>query len=157
VDDLLAPLGPVDDATTRRLHARLVAAAERAGILDVAYQTVDSPLGALLLAATEKGLVRVAFARQSHEAVLIDLAQRVSPRVLNAPGRLDPFARELGEYFEGSRDTFDLPLDLRLAHGFRREVLTHLADIRYGATASYAAVAAAAGDGAGYRATAHRA
>ena len=145
VDDLLGPLDGVDDETSARLHTRLAAAAASAGLLDVAYRTLDTPLGSLLLAATEAGLVRVAFAGQDHAAVLANLAEVVSPRVLRAPRRLDDVARELDEYFAGRRSAFDLPLDFRLAHGFRREVLTHLADIGYGATASYAAVAAATG------------
>jgi methylated-DNA-[protein]-cysteine S-methyltransferase len=145
VDDLLGPLDRVDDETSARLHTRLAAAAASAGLLDVAYRTLDTPLGSLLLAATEAGLVRVAFAGQDHAAVLANLAEVVSPRVLRAPRRLDDVARELDEYFAGRRSAFDLPLDFRLAHGFRREVLTHLADIGYGATASYAAVAAATG------------
>jgi len=145
VDDLLGPLDRVDDETSARLHTRLAAAAASAGLLDVAYRTLDTPLGSLLLAATEAGLVRVAFAGQDHAAVLANLAEVVSPRVLQAPRRLDDVARELDEYFAGRRSAFDLPLDFRLAHGFRREVLTHLADIGYGATASYAAVAAATG------------
>ena len=78
-------------------------------------------------------------------SVLADLADQVSPRVLRAPGRLDEVVRELDEYFEGRRSVFDLPLDLRLARGFRRDVLTHLREIRYGATESYRTVAAATG------------
>lgn len=145
VADLFGALSTIDEATTERLRARLADAAARAGVLDVAFRTLDSPLGALLVAATEAGLVRVAFAGQDHDAVLADLAQQVSPRVLQAPARLDHVARELDEYFAGRRDVFDLALDLQLAHGFRREVLSHLRDIRYGATASYATVAAATG------------
>jgi len=140
-----AALPGVDEPTRARLHARLVSAAAEAGILDVAYRTVDSPVGPLLLAATATGLVRVAYAREDHDAVLERLASTVSPRVLLAPARLDPVATELEEYFAGRRRLFDLPLDLRLAHGFRRAVLSHLSRIGYGQTASYAAVAAAAG------------
>jgi methylated-DNA-[protein]-cysteine S-methyltransferase len=114
-------------------------------VLDVAYRTIDSPFGELLLAATEAGLVRVAFARQDMDAVLTNLATAVSPRILRAPRRLDTTSRQLGEYFAGNRTTFDLPLDWRLATGFRRSVLNHLPDIRYGRTESYAQVAAAAG------------
>jgi len=143
--DLFAALSEVDTDAQARLHERLALAADEAGILDVAYRTVDSPVGALLLAATERGLVRVAYAREDHDAVLDQLATRVSPRVLRAPARLDTAARELDEYFAGRRDAFDLPLDLQLAHGFRRTVLTYLPGIGYGTTASYAAVAAAAG------------
>lgn len=143
--DLFAALPVTDDATQARLHARLSAAAERDGILDVAYRTVDSPVGPLLLAATAEGLVRVAFSVEDHDEVLGSLAGEISPRILGAPARLDPVARELDEYFTGHRHTFDVPVDLRLATGFRREVLRHLTTIPYGGTRSYAEVAAAAG------------
>ncbi len=128
-----------------RLHERLAAAAQRDGVLDVAYRTIDSPVGPLLLAATERGLIRVAYASEDHDAVLQVLADRISPRILSAPVRLEAATRELGEYFAGRRRQFDLPLDLRLSAGFRRTVLRHLADIGYGRTASYATVARLAG------------
>jgi methylated-DNA-[protein]-cysteine S-methyltransferase len=144
--DLFASLPQRDDAALTRLHERLAAQAAADGVLDVAYRTVDSPVGPLLLAATERGLVKVSFEREGHEHVLEQLADDVSPRVLQAPGRLDPAARELDEYFAGRRTRFDLPLDLQLAHGFRRSVIEHLTDIGYGHTASYAAVAAAVGN-----------
>ncbi|MFF5212693.1 methylated-DNA--[protein]-cysteine S-methyltransferase [Streptosporangium sp. NPDC000396] len=143
--DLFAELPGIDEETLRRLHARLALAANEAGILDVAYRTLDTPVGTLLLAATEKGLVRVAYDREDHDKVLEELAGSVSPRVLRAPARLDPAAREIEEYFAGRRNLFDLPLDFRLSNGFRRTVLSHLTEIGYGTTASYAAVAAAAG------------
>ncbi|WP_255525543.1 MULTISPECIES: methylated-DNA--[protein]-cysteine S-methyltransferase [Mycobacteriaceae] len=127
------------------LHQRLATAAQREGLLDIAYCTVDSPVGSLLLAATEQGLVRVAYAREDHDAVLAQLADKISPRILLAPARLDPVARELDEYFSRTRRSFDLPLDWRLAAGFRSAVLHHLPEIGYGQTASYAAVAALAG------------
>jgi methylated-DNA-[protein]-cysteine S-methyltransferase len=144
--ELFAALPEVDEAAQRRLHARLVAAASEAGILDVAYRTMDTPIGTLLLAATNKGLVRVAFAREGHDLVLAQLANRVSPRVLREPTRLDPAARQIEEYLAGRRRQFDLALDFQLAHGFRRTVLAHLSQIGYGKTASYAAIAAAAGN-----------
>ncbi len=128
-----------------RLHERLIEAASSHDLLDVAYRVLDTPVGPLLLAATPAGLVRIAFTDQGHDAVLDDLARRVSPRVLHAPSRLDPAARQLHEYFSGRRRRFDLPLDLQLAHGFRRLVLDWLTDLDYGSTASYAAVAAAIG------------
>lgn len=143
--DLFAALSTVDAEVDRRLHQRLVDAANAAGLLDVAYRTIDTPVGTLLLAATQKGLVRVAYASQDHDLVLEHLARDVSPRVLRAPARLDAVAREIEEYFAGRRRTFDVPLDLRLAHGFRRTVLSHLPEIGYGTTASYAAVAKASG------------
>jgi methylated-DNA-[protein]-cysteine S-methyltransferase len=111
----------------------------------VAYRTVDTPLGPLLLAATGRGLVRVAYQSQDHAEVLARLAEQVSPRILNAPRRLDDAARQLDEYFSGTRRAFDLPLDLRLSRGFRLTVLSHLPDIGYGHTASYSAGAVAAG------------
>lgn len=144
-DDLLAHLLLDDPGAQRRLHGRLVAAAETEGVLDIAYRTVDTPVGPLLLAATGEGLVRIAYEREDHDTVLESLAERVSPRILHAPGRLDRAAREVEEYFAGSRRTFDVPLDLRLATGFRRSVLAHLPQIGYGHTRSYAQVAASAG------------
>jgi methylated-DNA-[protein]-cysteine S-methyltransferase len=152
-EELMAGLPGMDEQVQRRLHDRLAAAAQAEGILDVAYRTVDTPVGALLLAATGAGLVRVAYHREGHDRVLSQLAERISPRVLRAPARLDPVARELEEYFAGRRTAFDLPLDLRLARGFRREVLAHLPHIGYGRTATYAAVAAAAGNPRAVRAT----
>ena len=144
MNTIFDPLATTDD-TMARLHERLVARAEEEHLLDVGYRTVDTPVGSLLLAATDRGLVRVAFAGEGHDAVLEMLSRQVSPRILRAPQRLDLAARELDEYFSGRRTGFDLALDLRLAHGFRLEVLHHLREIGYGATESYAVVAAAAG------------
>jgi methylated-DNA-[protein]-cysteine S-methyltransferase len=144
--DFFAALPPVDAAATRRLHARLVREAEQAGLLDVAYRTLDSPVGTLLLATTPQGLVRVAYEREDHAAALERLAREISPRVLHAPGRLDAAAKEIDEYFAGRRTSFDLALDFSLSHGFRRLVLSRLADITYGHTESYAQVAKAAGN-----------
>src|SRR6187551_3543044 len=112
--DLFADLPDVDETAQRRLHARLVADASEAGVLDVAYRTLDTPVGSLLLAATDRGVVRVAYENEGHDLVLAKLASAVSPRVLHAPGRLDRAARELEEYFAGRRTGFDLHLDLQL-------------------------------------------
>jgi methylated-DNA-[protein]-cysteine S-methyltransferase len=147
--DLIRDLARSTDATVDELaglHARLAVAAERDGVLDVAYRVVDSPVGPLLVAATELGLVRVAYANENHDAVLQSLSTRISPRVLLAPARLDPVARELEQYFAGKRRTFDLALDWRLSAGFRSTVLHHLPEIGYGSTASYTAVAKLAGN-----------
>jgi methylated-DNA-[protein]-cysteine S-methyltransferase len=141
-----------DRATLDRLHDRLVDAATTEGVLDVAYRTVDSPLGPLLLAATDAGVVRLAYEREDHDQVLQSLARKVSPRVLHAPGRLDEVARQLDGYFTGSRRDFHVPVDLRLSAGFRRQVLNHLRTIGYGHTESYAAVARAIGHAAAVRA-----
>jgi methylated-DNA-[protein]-cysteine S-methyltransferase len=136
---------PVDAGTLNRLQAGLAVRAEADGLLDVAYRTVESPIGPLLLAATPLGLVRVAFGGEDHERVLQRLADRLSPRILLAPARLDAAATQLAEYFAGRRLTFELPLDLRLARGFRRTVLEHLPEIGYGRTESYRQVAQATG------------
>jgi methylated-DNA-[protein]-cysteine S-methyltransferase len=136
---------PVTNAQLRALHDRLAAEAADADLLDVAYRTLDTPVGTLLLAATPAGLVRVAYASEDHDQVLAALASRISPRILNNPQRLDDVARELDEYFSGTRRHFDLPLDFQLSTGFRRAVLSQLPTIGYGHTASYADVAAAAG------------
>lgn len=137
---------PDDDRVLATLADRLGRAAAEQGLLDVAYRTVDSPLGSLLLAATPRGLVRVAFENEADDDVLAELASRVSPRVLHAPARLDAVARELDEYFAGRRRSFDLPVDLALASGFRREVVQALPRIGYGSTASYREVAEMVGN-----------
>jgi methylated-DNA-[protein]-cysteine S-methyltransferase len=143
--DPFTDLPGLDDETAQRLHHRLESAAADEGLVDVAYRTLDSPIGSLLLAATETGLVRIAFEIEGHDAVLERLAVAISPRVLRLPARLDVIAAELDEYFAGRRQRFDLPLDLRLSSGFRRAVLARLQEIGYGATATYSSVAAAAG------------
>ncbi len=137
---------PVDRDHLRRLHARLERNAQAGDLLDIAYRTVDSVVGPLLLAATPRGLLRVAFANENHDSVLQDLASRISPRVLEAPTRLDTIVRQLDEYLTGRRHSFDVALDWSLSQGFRRKVLEHLnADVGYGATASYAALARLSG------------
>lgn len=133
-----------DAPTLARLHRRLEHAAQDADLLDVAYRTLDTAIGRLLLASTPLGLVRVAFL-SGDEDVLATLALRISPRILHAPARLDGAATEIEEYLAGRRTEFDLPLDLRLADGFRRQVIEHLREIGYGRRESYATVAAAVG------------
>ena len=143
-DDLFTT--PTDADALARLHRKLEQAAEDEGLLDVAYRTVDSPVGTLLLAATPLGLVRVAYDVEGHDRVLDTLASRLSPRVLRAPRRLDPVARELEEYFDGRRRSFDLPLDLSLSKGFRLLVQQHLPEIGYAQTRSYQQVAELVGN-----------
>lgn len=132
---------PVDTGTLTRLHRRLEQGAEQAGIIDVAYTIIDSPLGKLLLAATPKGLVRVAYASEDHDKVLETLGQKLSPRILRAAQRLEVVAREIDEYFAKRRRTFDVALDLSLSRGFRQLVQTRLPEIGYGQTRSYRDVA----------------
>ena len=137
---------PSDAGTLSRLRDRLGLAAEAEGLLDVAYMTVDSPVGPLLLAATPIGLVRVAYDAEDHDRVLETLTRQISPRVLRAPKRLHAAARELDEYFARKRRAFDLPLDLSLSRGFRQLVQQHLPEIGYGQTRTYGQVAALVGN-----------
>jgi methylated-DNA-[protein]-cysteine S-methyltransferase len=119
-----------------------IAAADRQGLVDVAVSTVESPVGDLLVAVTPQGLVRLAF---DPVHVLDDLAARISPRVVEAPARLDPVRCELDEYFEGRRREFDIAVDLSLASGFRRDVLEATARIPAGQVTTYGALAAQVG------------
>jgi methylated-DNA-[protein]-cysteine S-methyltransferase len=131
----------------------LADAAAKAGLLDVAYATEASPLGELLIAATPRGLVRIAYDHGDADAVLAELATRVSPRVLLAPARLDPVRRELDEFFAGRRRQFELALDLRLTRGgFAQRVLRATARIPYGSVSSYQLIAAEAGSPRAFRA-----
>ena len=143
--DVLTGLHDVSPEDVARLHGRLAARAAEEDLLDVAFRTLPSPVGELLLAATPAGLLRVAFDVEDHDAVLDRIARTVSPRILRAPHRLDAVAHELDEYFARRRRSFDVPLDLRLTAGFRREVLDHLGDVTYGRTVTYTELAAASG------------
>jgi methylated-DNA-[protein]-cysteine S-methyltransferase len=125
---------------------RLTERADAEGLLDVAYATVDSPFGPLLIAATPRGLVRVNLPAYDPEETLEELAERISPRVLEAPERLDDARRELDLYFEGKLTEFDLPLDWRLTDGFRKKVQRAIARIPYGQTRTYTDMARRAGN-----------
>jgi methylated-DNA-[protein]-cysteine S-methyltransferase len=127
-------------------------AAAAARLLDVAYATLDSPLGTLLLATTPRGLVRLAYTDGHEDDVLQQLAATVSPRMLASPRKLDEPRRELDEYFAGHRRSFDLALDWSLARGFGRRVLEAATRIPYGSVSTYARVAADAGSPRGSRA-----
>jgi methylated-DNA-[protein]-cysteine S-methyltransferase len=142
--DLDQVLGDADGALAA-LHAEIERRARSEGLLDVAVRDLDTPVGRLLLAATPRGLVRVAFETEDADGVMAELAERVSPRVLRSPRRLDDVARELDEYFAGRRQAFDVPVDLQLARGFRRAVLERLVEVPYARTVSYAELAARAG------------
>jgi methylated-DNA-[protein]-cysteine S-methyltransferase len=134
---------PIDCAVDRAM---------RSGAADVAYAEIDSPLGNLLLAGTPRGLVTVAFAPNGPDAVLDRLAQRLSPRILRAPARLDGARREIDDYLTGRRRAFDLDLDLSLMTPFQATVLRHTAAIPYGHTATYADIAALSNNPRGARA-----
>lgn len=152
IDELSALFPAPDDHTAAQLGDLLAKRADDASLLDIAYRTIDSPIGPLLLAATREGLVRIAFELEDHDFVLARLADQISPRILRSPARLDAAAAQLDEYFAGRRRRFEVPIDLQLARGFRRTVLHHLQDIAYGSTASYAAIASAAGSPSAMRA-----
>jgi methylated-DNA-[protein]-cysteine S-methyltransferase len=132
-------------ATATTIDKFKLRAAEE-GLLDVAYVHADSPFGPLLLAQTKKGLVRVGLPNQDQDELLVDLAERVSPRVLEAPAELDAVRRELDLYFEGKLERFDLPLDWSLSDGFRLRVQRAINRIPYGQTRSYTEIAAKAGN-----------
>jgi methylated-DNA-[protein]-cysteine S-methyltransferase len=142
---------PTDEAMAR-LHEGLAERAAEHGLLDIAYTSLDTPLGTLTISATTRGIVRIAFDNEDLDNVLNELATKVSPRILNAPGRLDAARKELDEYFDGRRKTFDLPLDWALSSGFRREVLAATARIPFGGTSTYGQVATEAGSPRAFRA-----
>jgi methylated-DNA-[protein]-cysteine S-methyltransferase len=136
-----------------QLKEKIVERATDEGLLDVAYASADSPFGPLLLAATRRGIVRIGLPTQDGDELLAELAARVSPRVLEAPARLDEVRRELDLYFEGRLRDFDLPLDWQLTRGFYRKVLRATARIPYGQTRSYTEMATKAGSPRAVRAT----
>jgi methylated-DNA-[protein]-cysteine S-methyltransferase len=140
-------------ADAARAAERAAGAARAEGLVDVAYSIEPSPVGELVVAVTPRGLIRLAYgAEESTDAVLEELARRVSPRVLETPAALDEVRRELDEYFTGRRTSFDLPIDWRLHDGFGRRVLRATAQIPYGRLLTYAQVAAKAGSPRGSRA-----
>jgi methylated-DNA-[protein]-cysteine S-methyltransferase len=157
VTDALRALRMRGDERTQRELAAAAArrVAERAaadGLADVAYGPLDSPFGTLLGAVTRRGLVRVAFPEEDAEQVLASLAGRISPRVVEAPARLESVRRELGEYFDGRRTRFDVDLDWSLMGPFGRRVLRATWAIPFGSVRTYAEVAARAGSPRGFRA-----
>jgi methylated-DNA-[protein]-cysteine S-methyltransferase len=134
-----------------------VAAAERAArafrqrasqedLIDIAYGWVDTPVGRMLAAATDVGLLRLGFESESVDVTLAELARKVSPRILEDERRLEKIRRQLGEYFEGRRKVFDMPLDRSLIRGFHRHVLDATERIPYGAISTYREVAERAGN-----------
>lgn len=150
---LALPPGPtVDLEDLEDLKARLRIRAERDGLLDVAYASVDSPLGPLTVLVTSAGLLRVRYQDEPLESTLQETADGISPRLLEAPERTDEVRRELDEYFEGRRRSFDLTLDWRLVRGFAVQVLRATARVPFGAVTTYQAVATAAGSPRAYRA-----
>lgn len=142
-----------DEREAAAAASRLAERADDAGVLDVAYATLDTPLGEMLVATTPRGLVRVGLPNESLDNHLARLAAKVSPRVLELPRRTDDARRELEEYFAGRRQAFDLPLDWHLVHGdFARRLLRGLPRVPYGETISYADAARRGGSPRAHRA-----
>jgi methylated-DNA-[protein]-cysteine S-methyltransferase len=142
-EDRLAP--PTFDPSEAAAAAARFAATAPA---DVHYALVDSPVGTLVAAATPRGLVTLSYTDQfgGTDGVLDWVAARLSPRMLEAPGRLDDVRRELDEYFDGRRRDFDLPIDWALASPWGRRILKATAAIPFGQVSTYGAVAAKAGN-----------
>ena len=145
-----ARAGPALDLD--RLRAALARRAADDGLLDVAHGTYDSPLGTLTVIVTPRGLVRLSYPGEGIAAQLDELADRVSPRILEAPERTDAVRRQLDEYFDGGRRAFDVPIDWRLVRGFAGDVLRATARIPFGSVSSYRQVAEEAGSPRAYRA-----
>jgi methylated-DNA-[protein]-cysteine S-methyltransferase len=152
LEELLRGSDDVAGAAERATEGA-IARARALGLTDIAYAFEPSPVGELLVAVTPRGLIRLAYnAEEYADSVLDELARRVSPRVVEAPAALDDVRRELEEYFEGKRTSFDIPIDWRLHDGFGRRVLRATARIPFGKVITYADVAAKAGSPRGYRA-----
>jgi methylated-DNA-[protein]-cysteine S-methyltransferase len=144
-DDIRRALRSAPAPEAAQAAHRFAAQAGSTGAADITYASLtDTPVGPLLAARTNRGLVRLAFA--GGDAELEDLARRVSPRIVEAPRQLEPLERELDEYFAGRRTEFDLPVDWQLIGGFMRGVLRATAAIPYGSTSTYSAVAKKAGN-----------
>jgi methylated-DNA-[protein]-cysteine S-methyltransferase len=153
--DLEAMLRPDAGAEERSAElARLLAEdAARSGEAEVAYATVDTPVGTTLIAQTDRGVVSVGLPNRSLDEWAGGLANRISPRVVEAPAALDEARRELDEYFTGRRRKFELPLDQRLMPGgFYGKVLATLPRLGYGEVITYGDLAAAAGNARAHRA-----
>lgn len=154
-DDLerrLAGAAPRTTLDLDRFRANLARRAADEGVLDVAYGTYDSPLGSLTVMVTPRGLVRLSYPGEGILAQLDELADRISPRILEAPERTDGVRRQLDEYFEGQRHAFDVRIDWRLVRGFAGNVLRATARIPFGSVSSYRQIAIDAGSPNAYRA-----
>ncbi len=141
-----------EGADLERATRGLLARAERDGLIEVAYSYVDSPFGKMMVAGTDRGIVRVAFPHRPFDALLEQIAELISPRVLEAPKRLDEARRQLDAYFEGRLRDFNLPLDWRLTRGFQNRAQHAIARIPYGQTRSYGWIAEKAGNPRAFRA-----
>jgi methylated-DNA-[protein]-cysteine S-methyltransferase len=138
---------PTEDSALETALAEFRRRADHEQLVEVAWTEVDTPVGGMLLAATAEGLVRVALSKAEEDLFLEDLADHISPRVVEHPKKMDAVRRQFDEYFEGRRTTFDVPVDWRLSHGFRREVLEILySQVLFGQVVSYKELAVRAGN-----------
>ena len=155
-DDLARRLAgaapPGEPLDLEAVRTRLARAAADAGLLDVAYGTLDSPLGPLTVVVTPRGLLQVAYVEEPADAQLEAIAARISPRILAAPERTDGVRRQLDDYFGGRRRHFEVPIDWRLTRGFAGDVLRATAAIPFGSVSTYRGVATSAGSPNAYRA-----
>jgi methylated-DNA-[protein]-cysteine S-methyltransferase len=131
---------------------RFAALAEKEGLVEVAYASIDSPFGPVVLAATDRGVVRLNLPAYDADEFLARISTEISPAILESPARLDPVRRQLDEYFEGRLKRFTVPLDWQLIHGFQEKVLRATYSIPYGETLTYGEVAAEAGNPRAFRA-----
>jgi methylated-DNA-[protein]-cysteine S-methyltransferase len=153
LDRLRGDAATPDRGAWTRLRRELSARAAGAGLVEVAFERHDSPLGAIVVAATPEGIVRIGLPSEPEDEVLSELARRLSPRVLrSSPKTVERARRQLDEYFAGRRKRFAVPLDWCLTSGFRREVLRATEQIPYGTTRSYREIAREAGRPTAYRA-----
>jgi len=143
---------PEDEQLAALAARRLSARALDEGIADIGYGPVDSPFGTLTAAVTAEGLVRLAFPEEPLDEVLERLARKLSPRIVEAPQRLERVRRELDEYFSGARRDFEVPLDRVLMSAFAKKILAATAAIPYGGVSTYTEMATAAGSPRGSRA-----
>lgn len=132
---LMSRLRRAEAADLDALVASALRRADAEGLVDVGWAVEDTPIGPLTLAATPAGVVRIGFGHE--DGMLEELASQVSPRVVHLPNRLDDVRRQLDQYFAGKRRTFDVAIDRRLSHGYRRTVLEALTQVPYGETVSY--------------------
>jgi methylated-DNA-[protein]-cysteine S-methyltransferase len=128
-----------------RLASELAQRAAAARLLDVAYAPIDSPLGQLTVFVTPRGLLRIAYDNETADAVMAEVAEQISPRILRTAKRTDEARRQLDGYFASNRRRFDLPIDWSLVHGFARGVLRATAQLPFGKTSTYGQLARAAG------------
>jgi methylated-DNA-[protein]-cysteine S-methyltransferase len=142
--DVMSRLRRAEAADVDALVASALRRAEAEGLVDVAWAVEGTPIGPLTLAATPAGVVRIGFGHE--DAVLEELAAAVSPRVVHLPARLDDVRRQLDQYFAGQRRAFEVPIDRRLSHGYRRTVLEALTQVPYGETVSYKELAERTGN-----------